>query len=506
LRFDKENEDCFFCCTERFRRLDVCVSICFEIHHYLCSSQVSEPKCFLWTLSCFLCIVVVLHGQSYSQNFVVTNVRRSVSTLSSSATLEDTETSTSAEAEPPKRVQGPTRFDSLKRKYKGFRPNSMTRLLDDDDDDDDDEDAEPAITSSPSSSSSDTTAVSYIPFSYDDFSKAVQSTDFSIFGRNAIVTGTCVEFDKGGCIVDIGAKASAFLPLAEAALFQQPGDAVQDLVQLDTPYDFQIISEEDENGQLLVSLRRIQYQQAWTKIITDQQTDQVFQAPVVAVNRGGAICLVHGLRAFLPGSHLAAGILATDDLIGQILPVKFLEVNQENNKLVVSHRKAVVEQQMADLSRGDLVTGLVKAIKPYGAFVEVGGMSGLLHISQISYDRIDNLERVLQPGMLVKCMIIDHDKVNGRIALSTKTLEPEPGDMLKDPQMVFDKAEITAKVYHERMESERKAREDAARDIVLGLGDSLDDLSAMVGGGSDKGDSAVDPLAAVSDSLDSLLS
>jgi small subunit ribosomal protein S1 len=74
-------------------------------------------------------------------------------------------------------------------------------------------------------------------------------------------------------------------------------------------------------------------------------------------------------------------------LIGKVLPLKFLEVNSETNKLVVSNRKAVVEQQMADVSRGDLLSGMVKALKPYGAFVEVGGMSGLLHISQISYDR-----------------------------------------------------------------------------------------------------------------------
>jgi small subunit ribosomal protein S1 len=167
---------------------------------------------------------------------------------------------------------------------------------------------------------------------------------------------------------------------------------------------------------------------------------------------------------------------------------------------------------MANLSRGDLVSGVVKALKPYGAFIEVGGMSGLLHISQISYDRIEDMEKVLQPGMAVKCMIIDHDKVNGRIALSTKTLEPEPGDMLKDPAMVFEKAEATAAAYHARMETERQAREKAARDIVMGLGDSLDDLGGGVGSlssssGSDLGgDGSRDPLQDVSDSLDSLLS
>merc|ERR1711976_99792 len=99
-------------------------------------------------------------------------------------------------------------------------------------------------------------------------------------------------------------------------------------------------------------------------------------------------------------------------------------------------------------------------------------------------------------------MIIDHDKVNGRIALSTKTLEPEPGDMLRDPARVYEMAEETAARYHERMEAERKAREEAAKDIVLGLGDSLDDLT----GSDDSEGGESDPLADVSDNLDSLLS
>jgi len=360
----------------------------------------------------------------------------------------------------------PTRFDRLKKQYKGPKP-----VLNDDN----------------------------VDFSYGDFEQAVAETTYS-FERDAIVKGTCIEYEPaGGCIVDIGAKATAFLPQQEASLIQNQGDDTSDLVELDKELEFQIISDEDENGQLLVSIRRIQYRAAWEKVNALQAEDAVMEAEVVAVNRGGAICLVEGLRAFLPGSHLA-GQLPTDDLVGQKLPLKFLEVNQEGNKLVVSNRKAVVEQQMADLSRGDLVSGLVKALKPYGAFVEVGGMSGLLHISQISYDRIDDLEKVLQPGMQVKCMIIDHDKVNGRIALSTKTLEPEPGDMLKDPAMVFAKAEETAEKYHQRMEAERKAREEAARDIVMGLGDSLDDLDS-----GDMDDDTSDPLADVSDSLDSLL-
>jgi len=397
-----------------------------------------------------------------------------------SEVAEATEATEATEAPPAEEKKEPviqmTRFDRLKANYKGLTRTSTAEGLD---------------------------------FSYDDFDAAVAATTYA-FNRNDIVKGTVVQFDNGGCTVDIGAKSSAFLPVAEAGLIQkaysptgeETSSSIENLVDLNETYDVEIISEEDENGQLLVSVRRIQYRDAWKKIEARRDEDEVFDAQCIGVNRGGAICMVDGLRAFLPGSHLA-GQLPTDDLIGNILPLKFLEVNQEDNKLVVSNRRAVVEKQMANLSRGDLVDGVVKALKPYGAFVEIGGMSGLLHISQISYDRIDDLEKVLQPGQELKCMIIDHDKLNGRIALSTKTLEPEPGDMLRDPSKVFALAEDSAKKYHERMESERRAREEAAKDIVLGLGDSLEDLAD---GGEDDGDAAAaDPLADVSDNLDSVL-
>lgn len=358
-----------------------------------------------------------------------------------------------------------TRFDRLKQKYKG--PKNTVEVD------------------------------SNLPFSYEEFDEAVQTTEYS-FNRNDIVKGTIVQHDKSGAIIDIGAKASAFLPPLEVSLIPpEYGERIEDTLALDSEHEVMIISEEDENGQLLVSIKRIQYRQAWEKIQEMQASDEVFEAVVVGVNRGGAICLVEGLRAFLPGSHLT-GQLPTEELIGQTIPLKFLEVNTEINKIVVSNRRAVVEQQMKELSRGDVIQGVVKALKPYGAFVEVGGMSGLLHISQISYDRIDDLERVLEPGTVIKCMIIDHDKVNGRIALSTKTLEPEPGDMLKDSAKVFELADETAKKYHERMEAERRAREQSAKDIVIGLGRDLDS-------DEDDDDDDADPLNGVTDSLDSIL-
>jgi len=191
----------------------------------------------------------------------------------------------------------------------------------------------PSIPSPPLSPPSppDTSQVS---FTYEAFEEAVAATDYS-FNRNDVIKGTIVQYDNGGAIVDIGAKASAFLPLAEAGLITEAANEkqqIEEMVQLDVEREFQIISEEDENGQLLVSIRRIEYRQAWERISALQIEDQVFEAEVVSVNRGGAIALVEGLRAFLPGSHLT-GALPDEDLVGTTLPLKFLEVNQEANKV-----------------------------------------------------------------------------------------------------------------------------------------------------------------------------
>jgi predicted RNA-binding protein with RPS1 domain len=227
---------------------------------------------------------------------------------------------------------------------------------------------------------------------------------------------------------------------------------------------------------------------AWEAVRAMAERDEVFQAPVVSVNRGGVLCLVHGLKAFLPSRHLT-GPLVDENFIGKILPLKFLEVNRKTDHLIVSNRKAVL--QMTSFSHGDLVSGVVNKVKARAAFIEVGGMSGLLHVTQVSHDPIDSLKKVFQPGMFVKCMVIDHDKVNGKITLSTKTLEQNPGDMLKNPYAVFERAEATAAAYlgsyagRKALEFEKsevnsayfgvRAGDVAVRNNVLGVGDSLHD-------------------------------
>lgn len=170
-----------------------------------------------------------------------------------------------------------------------------------------------------------------------------------------------------------------------------------------------------------------------------------------------------------------------------------MDANEDEGKLVVSQKLALSGTNNTDLKKGEVIAGTITGLRPYGAFLELeGGLAGLLHISQISYDRIENLESLFSIGQKCKVMILDYDRVNNRVALSTKNLEANPGDMLKDMNSVFENAEETAKKYQARVESERLAREASAKDIVASLGGAIDDSNSA-------------NLASVADSIESIL-
>jgi small subunit ribosomal protein S1 len=303
-----------------------------------------------------------------------------------------------------------------------------------------------------------------------------------------IITGTVIEMDDNGALLEIGGKMSGYLPVKEAALI--PIKHVNSVLTIGQEVTAEVVGT--LKGMPVMSLRSAQLGVAWEKILEMRSADTSFESEVIEVNKGGAVLSVFGLKAFLPGSHYLGS--PDSSLIGTTLKVKFLDLNEEEGKIVVSQRRAMMESQSMDLKRGEVVSGTITGIRPYGAFLELdGGVAGLLHISQISYDRIDNLENLFNVGQRAKVMILDHDKLNGRVALSTKTLEPSPGDMLRNMEAVFAQAEETAGKYHERMEAERKAREAAAKDIVAGLGGSLE------------GESGGDPLMAVAESIESIL-
>lgn len=313
---------------------------------------------------------------------------------------------------------------------------------------------------------------------YEEFASALEGLSYN-FSEGDIVPGVVQQLDPNGAMVDVGAKASAVCPTAEVCIAQNV--ALEDVLTLGEQREFQIIRSENADGELLLSIRRIEYSRAWARVAQLAAEDVTITATVESVNRGGGLVTVEGLRAFLPGSHISVRREAQEDLVGMELPLKFIQVDQDEKKLVVSHRLAAAASRMTSLETGTVVSGTVRSVKPYGAFVDIGGVSGLLHISQISHDHVKDIEAVLSPGMEVKAYVMNQDKDKGRISLSTKVLEAEPGDMMTDPAAVFAVAEDTAARYLARVEEERAAASSVADDIVSSLDiASLDDLGLGV--------------------------
>ncbi len=289
-----------------------------------------------------------------------------------------------------------------------------------------------------------------IGFTHEDFAALLDKYDYH-FSPGDIVAGTVFSMEPRGALIDIGAKTAAYIPIQEMSINRV--DNPMEVLQADETREFFILTDENEDGQLTLSIRRIEYMRAWERVRQLQQEDATVRSNVFATNRGGALVRIEGLRGFIPGSHISARE-AKEDLVGEDLPLKFLEVDEERNRLVLSHRRALVERKMNGLEVGQVVKGSVRGIKPYGAFIDIGGVSGLLHISEISHDHIDTPHSVFGVNDELKVMIIDLDAERGRISLSTKQLEPEPGDMLKNRDLVFEKAEEMAEKYRQKLLAE----------------------------------------------------
>lgn len=288
---------------------------------------------------------------------------------------------------------------------------------------------------------------SNIGFTHEDFAALLDQYDYH-FSPGDIVAGTVFSMEPRGALIDIGAKTAAYIPVQELSINRV--DDPNEVLQPNETREFFILTDENEDGQLTLSIRRIEYMRAWQRVRQLQEEDATVYSNVFATNRGGALVRVEGLRGFIPGSHISAKD-TKEDLVGQDLPLKFLEVDEERNRLVLSHRRALVERKMNGLEVSQVVIGSVRGIKPYGAFIDIGGVSGLLHISEISHDHIDTPHSVFNVNDELKVMIIDLDAERGRISLSTKQLEPEPGDMLKNRDLVFEKAEEMAVKFREKL-------------------------------------------------------
>ena len=287
-----------------------------------------------------------------------------------------------------------------------------------------------------SGASSPARTVDEFDFDAEAFLAALDEQDF-VGTTGEVVTGTVVGIESDGVYVDIGGKAPGFMPKKECGL-----GAITNLKERfprGLPVEVLVTREQNADGMVTVSARALALRQSWEKVRALEKEGKVVQVKVTGFNRGGVTCDLEGLRGFIPRSQLNEGE-NHEALVGRSLGVSFLEVNADSRKLVLSEKRAATAQRFAELEVGQLVEGQVAALKPYGLFIDLGGVSGLLHQSSITGASLRDLREVFQPGERIRALITDLDPGRGRIALNTALLEGQPGELLIAKEQVMAEA------------------------------------------------------------------
>ena len=269
--------------------------------------------------------------------------------------------------------------------------------------------------------------------SYEELEKTYD-TSLGKFNDKEVTEGTIISINKREVVVNIGAKSDGIIPFNEFRY--NPDLKVGDKVEV------YIESQEDNNGQLLLSHKKARATKSWERVNQALENDEIITGYIKCRTKGGMIVDVFGIEAFLPGSQIdVKPIRDYDEYVGKTMEFKVVKINQEFKNVVVSHKaliEAELEQQrreiMSKLEKGQVLEGEVKNITPYGVFIDLGGVDGLIHITDLSWGRVNNPQDVVEVGQKLNVVILDFDEEKRRIALGLKQLQPHPWDAL-DPDL-----------------------------------------------------------------------
>lgn len=260
-----------------------------------------------------------------------------------------------------------------------------------------------------------------------DFEALLDKYDYK-FQKGDLVKGTVCGFDSQGVMVDIGAKTTAVIPTYEAV---DKGENIEDKFKKGQEGEFLIIREEDEDGKFLLSKKKVDFAYAWKELEKAKAADETILGTVINVVKGGVLVEVSGVRGFIPSSQLRTR--ETDVEVGSKLELKILTLDAQQNNFILSNKKVYEDSAeearkniFSQIEPGQVVKGEVVRITDFGAFIDLGGIDGLLPLSQLSWRWIDHPTDILNVGdkIDVEVISVDHDKQ--RVSLSLKNLEPDP--------------------------------------------------------------------------------
>src|SRR5512139_2714874 len=264
---------------------------------------------------------------------------------------------------------------------------------------------------------------------------------FSELRQGDTVEGTIVSISPNQVLVAIPYKADAIVDPRE---LERLGKEYLEGIAVGDPITAVVVQPEDRDGNVVISLARAQQEQDWRQAEDLLQSQEIFEGVVTGYNRGGVIVRVGRVRGFVPASQLSSQWQAQQEnegdpderwakLVGQRMQLKVLELDRERNRLILSERLAMrdwrkgqKERLLSQLHKADVLTGVVTSIAPFGAFVDLGGADGLIHLSEIAWHRIEHPGELLHVGQRVDVYVMNVDEDRKRIALSLRRLTPEP--------------------------------------------------------------------------------
>ncbi len=277
-------------------------------------------------------------------------------------------------------------------------------------------------------------------FDEDEFLAALEENQ-PIGTTGEIAKGSVIAVESDGIYVDIGGKAPGFMPKNECGLGVITN--LKERFPKGLQVEVLVTREQNADGMVTISCRALELRKSWEKVQNLAKEGQVIRIKINGFNRGGVTCDFEGLRGFIPRSQLEDGE-NHQSLVSKTINAAFLEINPERRKLVLSEKKAAIASRFSELEIGQLIEGEILTIKPYGFFVDLKGVSGLLHHSMVTNGSMRSLREVFQSGETIKALITDLDPSRGRIGLNTALLEGPPGELITDKAKVMGEAEERA--------------------------------------------------------------
>ena len=271
-----------------------------------------------------------------------------------------------------------------------------------------------------------------------EFEKLYSET-LSTIAENEVIEGTVISMNKREVVINIGYKSEGVISLSEFRY--DPDLKVGDTVEV------YVESQEDKKGQLVLSHKKARAMRSWDRVNQALEQDEVIKGYIKCRTKGGMIVDVFGIEAFLPGSQIdVKPIRDYDAFVGKNMEFKVVKINHEFKNVVVSH-KALIEEELeqqkkeiiAKLEKGQVLEGTVKNITSYGVFIDLGGVDGLIHITDLSWGRVNHPEEIVELDQKLNVVILDFDDDKKRIALGLKQLTPHPWDSLDETLKIGDK-------------------------------------------------------------------